>query len=253
MPLFTELQMFKAAVILATLALGSYMDLKKREIEDKVWVIGGIAGLPITILQLVSGPELAPAYLLSIGVTLLIVVVLAYADMMGGADLKAFIMLALLELPSSRTRLTVFPAISVLVNSVFFSLSMVLFIFLRNIKKIIRDELHFGEDMGKATRLIVLLSSYREKLGRVKAEPHKYFIMERVENGRRVFRSSVKASVETTELIRKLEASGVKDDEEVWVSPTIPMIAFIFIGYIAYLFLGDVVTPFLRFILVRKT
>jgi len=111
------------------LVLSSWYDFKKREVSNKMWAIYGPASLTLLLLQFFTdysyNKEGIPIqWLVSIGLTTIIALVLFYIGFFGGADSKALICLsiALPVYPSFTYEyimiLVPFFPLAVLVNSV---------------------------------------------------------------------------------------------------------------------------------------
>ena len=69
--------------------LGSYFDLKMREVEDWVWLVYGSIGAPLTIIRLYLDPSLLVLTIISIAITILISFGLFYFGLFGGADAES--------------------------------------------------------------------------------------------------------------------------------------------------------------------
>ncbi|MBN2334201.1 prepilin peptidase, partial [Candidatus Bathyarchaeota archaeon] len=84
-------------VALAMLGYGSYRDLKTREIHDIVWVAAGAAGLMLDGYEMFMGTLTLRDLLTSVGFMAAVGLVLGYLRLFGGADLLAFIALAVIH------------------------------------------------------------------------------------------------------------------------------------------------------------
>src|SRR5205823_8459827 len=73
----------------------SMSDLKTREISNRFWIVyGPVAGL-VFALRMFFAPDLIPIFLVSTGATILVSFLLFQFGVMGGADSKAMMCLAL--------------------------------------------------------------------------------------------------------------------------------------------------------------
>src|SRR5437867_8697945 len=130
----------------AMLALAAIIDVKKREIPDKIWVGFGALGALIAILQFTSGPDdvlfgsplgtsALFSYLLAIGIMAPIGYAVYRTGLFGGADSKALICIAIL-LPTydgMLFKIHGFTALTVLTNALIISMSQLVFNFARNL------------------------------------------------------------------------------------------------------------------------
>ncbi|MER3407915.1 MAG: peptidase, partial [Nitrososphaera sp.] len=77
---------------LAMLSIGSYYDLKTREVDDRLWVVFGGAGLVLHAWEYVSTATVdVPMALISVSLTAAIAIVLYRYGFFGGADAKALV------------------------------------------------------------------------------------------------------------------------------------------------------------------
>ena len=67
----------------------SYLDLRKREVEDKVWVIFGIIGLVLQVYEVANGETDLVQLLIGVGLGALVGMGLYFFGFYGGADGKA--------------------------------------------------------------------------------------------------------------------------------------------------------------------
>ena len=84
-------------LVLGALGVATYTDLKSRTIPN--WLVLIVLGLGI--LNLFLQFELAPSYLISFGIGILVWGSLFYSRLMGGGDAKLMMVLSLLVLPGA--------------------------------------------------------------------------------------------------------------------------------------------------------
>jgi len=236
-----SLELIQFIINLAGLTVASYMDVKSREIEDYVWYLMLIASIPLLLLRLnmlIENTPLLLLYLVSLVTGISIALILYKFALMGGADAKALIVLSINEIPLlHKDPLSLLPPLSIFVNSTLFSLSVIPFILARNTFYFLtRGELFKGfekEDIKK--KIICLLTAYKVPFSAYLKNKYMYSLAESRENGEKKLRIGVRLEEEEEEL------NDTHSEEEVWVSPLLPLIVFIEIGYIAYFFWGNIV------------
>lgn len=128
------LNMFSEAVTLATLAAAGFSDYKTREVDDKVWIAGGLAVTPFILFEIGSGLIQLPLYLLSLATAFLVIVISWRLRLVGEADLIALGFIAYAEPPSLRSPLTVTPLASIVVLAGLASAAYILYNVFYNIK-----------------------------------------------------------------------------------------------------------------------
>ncbi|MCX8169634.1 MAG: prepilin peptidase, partial [Candidatus Methanomethyliaceae archaeon] len=219
--------------------IASIQDVKNREIDDKIWLFTIPIGLLLTIIEALTIP--AYPYLLaiiSIIVSVVIALGFAYFGLYGGADAKAIITIALtLPIPPDG-RFLMFP-ITVFGNALmivaiflpFLMISCLIWNILMRYKGI---NLFSGYNISGWKKILVMLIGVRVK-SNIAYSVH-FNLMERVgKNGRREIR-----------LVRKIEEEKEKlEGDYLWASFGLPLILFIFAGYLIYFLYGDLVLKLL--------
>ena len=204
-------------------------------------------------------------YALSFIVTSALSVALFYAGAFGGADAKALICISL-ALPSYPTHLLqpygfVFPIfpITVFTNAVLLAALSVFYVILRNLvwKSRTRRGLFEGlEEESIGRKILTLICGYKVKITQLEKVEHLYpledvYVTETGEKRRRllVFPKDEERK-DTVERILKATNEG-KLENEVWITPGLPMIIFITAGLIVALISVDIVWVILRSAFVR--
>ena len=241
------------SLILSTVILGysAWMDLKTREVPDRVWIIYLPASSILLILRLISNPQIANIYAASILITAGISLLMFQIGLFGGADLKAMICLSL-ALPihpiPNKTLVKplnpIFP-LTVLYNSYLLSLSVVVYVLSKNFEwRIVK-----GKELFKNMKeppwkmLLALLTGYKTSYRKLKGKTHLYPMEEPSKSGEHINRRLkllYKSETDRNELIRQLEESideGFED--QVWITPGIPLLTFIWISVLSTTFIGD--------------
>lgn len=241
--------------ILATaiaFAFATWSDLKSREVTNRLWLVyfplGALLGTIGTYLEGAWVIHLASAVFTSVTAILLF-----YLGFFGGADAKALMGLSL-TLPYRPSRFSgrigfdfwmptyPFP-ISVLINSVVISVVIVIpYMLLKNLAWKLRNsekKLFEGlEQENLLKKILAVMIGY--KVGAGELERLFVYPLEevKVEGEKRMRRLSFLISVDEGERRRGLLP---KIEEEVWVSPGLPLMASILIGFLVALFYGDLV------------
>ena len=227
-----DLALVQFSISAAGLLVASVMDLKKREVEDYVWWAMLLLSAPILLARLrqsIANPVSTFAYAVSLLTGIAISTFLAKVEMMGGADAKAIIVLSVTELPEvEKGVLAAVPPLSILACSALLSLLSIPYILSRNLAYYLKSGSLFEgfekEPLWK--KALCLISAYRVKYGEYLAKEYMYSLAEEKADGRRRLVVGVR--------IREEARGEYEEGEEVWVSPLLPMIAFIATGYITY-------------------
>ena len=230
----------KFLIGLAFLIQASRMDLRSRIVPNRVWKLMLLSLLPFTVVEVLFFPhtliELYLAFFQAI-----FVISLAYLfyrlGFYGGADAKALMVLAV-TFPFYPS-LSPFPilirgfslAFSTLANAVIFAPLFALYFLIINLVK---------EGVGgfAESKLYYFIGK------RVPADsiPEHHSLLEYVDDHGNVVR--LRRGVEPdSRMLKRLERAK-KDGtlERVWVTPQIPFIVFMTIGYVMALVLGDVLS-----------
>jgi preflagellin peptidase FlaK len=242
--------------IVATLiffSLGSYKDLKTREVSDKVWLIYGPIGLALTLGRLILNPPTLVVTIASIGLGTLFSFALFYFGLFGGADAKAIICLSATVplFPSSYAPLMgyvhpFFPIVVVILGFVC-SLSVAVWVTIRNLSSYASLRSGFFEGLEREPawkKGVAFITGYRTSLSRLTSTYYLYPMEEVVEESdgsRRRFHLFFSAEADRDQLVSKLADSlhKVGSPNEVWVSPGIPMLVFVLVGLVIALVFGD--------------
>ncbi len=221
---FFDLNMMRIFVSLVMLGLASLIDLKKREINDKLWI--GFSG--VAILLLFVSPNFWIA-LKTIGLSMIvapIALVLWRFGIFGGADAICLIVLAGLAPMSSVTSLQISP-FTTLENAAILTI-IPLFINLgRNVISMIQGNDIFNgiEEESNFKKMLAMFVGYRTK------NPKHSFYMEQIIDGKRHLDFSPKHA----------EKTSFCYDYDVWVTPGLPYVLYITGGFIIQIMYGDLI------------
>lgn len=247
--MYLELRVVTCACMLA---IASILDIKSREIPDKVWLIFGGLGAMLTAFELLDTPASArTAFSIHYAVGILVVSAIGYATyragLFGGADPKALVAIAII-LPSYNAGLFAFhdfAAISIFSNALIASTTAMLYNIIRNSLAVARGVPIF-EGMNSEGRMKRALAF---AVGFPSSSPGRYmFAMEAVDDsGNRKFRFNpanyhdFAPDEELQQEQQRLEEKeeGKRRKTKTWVTPALPFIVYIAVGFAINLVVGD--------------
>lgn len=249
-----------AKVVLCAAGLGfaSAQDWRTREVSDAIWLVMGCCGVALTAVELwidFSYPRLA---------TLVVSAVLCFAlglglyhlGFFGGADAKCLWCLgvALPSNPLEKLGLGSFGpqnpifSISIFDNSILTAALLALGIALSNIARRVRGPLFTdNEEKSSWKRFVAVMIGYKARVSKVLERRDFYFLLEEfaLKEGRVERRFKLSTKVMDRDPYAALEGlvrgGLMRGDEEVWVSPAIPLIVNITLGFFISLLYGDLV------------
>lgn len=234
------LDALRLAIGAGLLLFASVQDLKHRRVHNYVWVVGGLLGLILLLMDLLVTQR---ATWVDLGFVVLVIgvaYVLWWAHILaGGADAKALMMLAILlpvpiswdvgavHYPLWTTPIPLPAALVVLANSV---LAFALVPFLLFFYNLGRRDVHVP----------AMFLGYRMDLDQA-AKSHVWIVERAHEDGRRsmvlwVSRLTPDAYEEN---VRRLRALGLR---RVWTTPKIPFMVPLLLGFVAAFWYGDLLT-----------
>jgi preflagellin peptidase FlaK len=210
------------------LALTSYLDIRSREVGDRVWIVFALAAVPITVYeQMTSFSADALLMLLAIaGGTAGIAYGGYRGGLFGGADAKALITLALL-LPTYSPGIAIhsLAPLMTLSNGVLLTLMVPVYLGSRNLVRLLHGEPIFAGFEGESRAR----KAFAALLGTRVEQPRGFvFPIETMQEGHRRFRFA---------LLRDDTDFGAPPDS--WVTPGLPLLVFFALGFFAMLVLGD--------------
>lgn len=213
------MEAIEAARIIITLGILIYalvLDLRSRTIDSRLWKILGLGGLLILAVQMILGSDMniLPALGLSLFTAIIFSYTMYWLGLMGGGDAKLLMALSIMHpiLPAGKFIIPLF-FLSVFTNAILISLTIPILFFLRNIPHI--------KDVRNPRNLIRLFIAYQKdaaQLGRFETP---------LEEGQLYV--SVKEAV-----LGETSAKGM-----IWVTPAIPFVLFLTLGYLASISYGD--------------
>jgi len=242
----------------------SWRDWEKREVSNMVWLVMAPLAFVLTTIQFVFfGRELLQFFALSFVVTAGLSVALFYVGAFGGADAKALMCLAL-ALPSYPEGLfqsaagfvsPVFP-VSVFTNGVLLAALTVVYAVLRNSVWRLRTGRRLFEGFENESvwrKVLVFVSGFKvEAAGLEKGHLYPLEDVGVRETGECERRLLVFPKDEEREVIVERVLNAMREgrlQNEVWVTPGLPLLVFITVGLVVALVFGDLVLIILRFLL----
>jgi preflagellin peptidase FlaK len=233
------------------LGYSAWSDLKMREVTDRVWVIYLPLAVVIMCLRMVLAPYLLTTSIVSVLVMFCLSFLMFYLGLFGGADAKALICLSI-ALPTYPSLLNplltsinpLFPLV-VLYNSYLFSLSAVIYVVIRNLSWKYRTRkglFENYEETALSAKIVAFLTGYKTNFKILKEKVYLYPMEEPSRSNHgfpRRLRLFSSANADRDDLVRNL-GNCLKNNEEVWVSPGIPLLLFILMGLVSTTIMGDV-------------
>jgi len=233
------LDQLRLAFLVAIMIGASYLDLRTREISDKIWYIALGGGALLNLVQLTL--DFSSRFLLLLLSSLLIAGIIGfgiyYLGLFGGADAKAMLSIGMI-LPLYQPMVGIHPFAPVMVfsNGIILSLLPIIFLLFYNLSRIVRGHAIFsGFESEKSWRkALALIVGYRTR-----SSGGKFLLsIESVVDSKKSFDfSPAKAGDDFVET------------SETWVTPGIPLLVFITAGLLLMLAYGDLTSLlFLNFI-----
>ena len=201
---------------LIMLLICSYEDIKTREVDDRIWLIFSPIGIIITLI-----------------ITIIVSIIIYYSKLVGGADSKSLISISFLD-PINLNKNTIHPftSIIILTNSCIISLIIPFMIFIYNLYRILNKENIFeGFEEEKLYRKIFAL-----------------FIGYKTKNIKKRFATSIEKNINgKKKFVFSLLENEIEfiENKDTWVTPSLPLIVFILIGYIINILYGDILKIFI--------
>lgn len=217
-----------ASVVIAGYA--AYSDVRTREVNDLVWVALCLVSLPFLIPE-VMGMErgLLIVYLLSLYVAFVAGLIVAAFKLAGWADFLALLAFSLVTPPKWGAPLSTLPSLSILVNALLLSCAYPLYILSSNISVKLQGNRIFDEiEADRLTKAVALFACRRVRVEEYSRKKNFYTVVERSEGGRKCLELRLGA----------VEVDYQPEGPYVWVTPHIPFVAFLTLGYLLHIIHG---------------
>ena len=254
MDILTQLQIISAVVTAVFFVAGSILDLRSREVDDRVWLAYAPIGLGLTIITVLLDPSRIILTIASATIACVLAIGLFYFGLFGGADAKAIMCLGVSMplVPSGFPGLLgyvhpFFP-IPVLVTGFICSALVALWFGLKNLFTYSRlgSSMFRGlEHESNWRKVLAMVSGYRAELSKLRSVFYLYPMEEIVETptgARRSFKLFVDAEADRDKLVSEFSSTYSKFNlqGQVWVTPGLPMLVFITVGLALTLVFGDI-------------
>ncbi len=224
----------RIAICLITLIIASIMDLRKREISDKVWLGSGIISIIINIIDYNNVNILN--YLITLGIISILSYIIYRTGLFGGADAKALIIISLL-IPTYNINNSIHNIVPlvVLTNSLLLTLFNITHNIIRNSISLLKgDDIFHGFNASFLKKLLAFMIGFRVS----KINGYLFLMEEQCTNGKKQFRFNINAYDEFAQ-----------DTKDVWVTPALPFIIYITIGFVIMLVYGDILGMFINYLI----
>jgi preflagellin peptidase FlaK len=265
MDVLTALQLLAVAITLFFFGLGSILDLKSREVDDRVWLVYGPIGLLLTILTVYVDPSRIILTALSAGMAFLLSFGLFYFGLFGGADAKAIMCLGLAiplvprGFPGLLSYAYPFFPVVVLVTGFLCSVLAAVWLGVQNLFTYSRvgSAMFRGlEHESKWRKGLAMVSGYRTEIASLRSVFYLYPMEEIVQTpdaARRSFKLFVDAESDREKMVSEFSNaySKLNLQSQVWVTPGLPMLVFMTAGLLITLIFGDILFSGLFFLLPR--
>jgi len=256
------IDVLRVLVSLSFLSASSWYDYKFREVSNRMWVLFAPIGFTLTLLQYYmeysaeKNSAIFVFWILSLTVTTGISLLLFYAGFFGGADAKALICLSITNPIYPRfsparfnVMMPIFP-LAVLINAVLASAMLVPVIFCYNMIRYVqfKGAMFRGlEHEARWKKALVFITGIKIDLEKLKSDSH-YIPLEYLteeKNGKIIRHLKVSPRLEEED-IKELEGLN----GQIWVTPGLPFLIFVTIGFIVAIFFGDFTAWLMNLMLV---
>jgi Flp pilus assembly protein protease CpaA len=228
----------RMAIALTALGCASYQDVKRREVDDSVWLFSVPATLFLSVFDCTAGVADPVQLVVSLAFTFGIGFLLSHFGLYGGADVKALILIAS-AFPSYPPGMQIplwkiipLPALAVIFIAVLFSAAYPISIFTSNLMAMLGgdDPLEGLDEKSPFKRLLLLMTARRvpikELAGLLKYFPAERIVMEG-DTLRRKPILFVHAEADVDRMVEELMKHKELYKDGVLASPTIPMVALL--------------------------
>lgn len=226
------------------LGIASFLDIRTREISNKLW----LAVLPfstlVTSLTIVTDLTQVPLIVISIAITSGIALLIFYLGLYGGADAKALISLSIAHPTASIPPLhTPLLPLTTLTNSLLLMLLSTPIALIKNVywKRATRRALFDGLEHEALWRKIAALFLC-VKVSNASIKPYHMIAEQQLEEDIRQLKLFQQIADEDTLVDEKVP-------EFVFIAYSLPMLPFILAGYLISLTIGDLIFHLLTLIL----
>ena len=235
-------------IIISVLGYTAWLDWKNRSVDNRIWIYPTGASLVILLARTYLNSEYLLFFFISVGITFLLVFILFYIGVFGGADGKALLSISLVlpiapNLIGGLQTLPVF-AISAFNNMAILLAATSISLLVWNIvtSKPQYKPFEGFEKEKRWRRILTLLTCYRASISKIKDKKH-IRVREVIRNSDlylKTFRGKERENETRLELFENYKKEkGL--ESKVWVDSPIPLILFILIAFIMTFFMGDII------------
>jgi preflagellin peptidase FlaK len=226
-----DFELVRIALALAMLGTASFLDLRKREVSDLLWVAFGIAAGIIYVFDFPASPAM-------VGISLALTAGISFgiykSGMFGGADALCMVVLAAIvptysgQVALSQVTFHPIAPLIVLSNAIILSLFGVVVNIAKNFTYARNSGSLFAglEHESPMRKTVALLIGYR-----MKEKPRYAFPIETTVDGKRRFDFALKSA----------ENAEFEARSDVWVMSGMPLLVYMLAGFIVMLLAGDLV------------
>lgn len=227
------LQTIRVALASIMLIYGAYRDVREREVSDILWFIFIPTGAILLAYESLSEMQFPYLSVISIALTATLAFSLYKMHLYGGADAFGLATLSVV-IPIYEPPIYIheIAALMAFTNATFFTLASPIYMMLRNLVSILRGRKVFSgfehEPLWK--KIVACFLGYRAA-----KSSNFLFSLEKTNNGEKQF---------------DFKLVSPNDDfvfvEDSWVTPGLPLLLFIAIGYFFMLLYGDIIAFIFR-------
>ena len=224
-----SLNEIRIVLALGMLSLACVIDIRKREINDILWIVfGGVA----VLLFFLSGELWHSFATLAISLIIVPIALLIWrVGMFGGADALCLIVLSALA-PMTTLGTSPITPFSTLTNAALLSVTPIFVNIIRNLIAILKKEDIFkGIEDSKLRKALAFCIGYRAKNSKFN------FSIEKMEGTSKKLDFSFKHA----------EKTSFSTTLDTWVTPGIPYILYIAGGFVVQIFYGDIIFNMMHF------
>ncbi len=213
----------------------SYLDIKKREIEEWHWIVLAAIGFSHALYLSITLQSIRPilitggVFLIMFGVALL----LFHLGLFGGGDGKILMGIGALlpTLPGKEYAFGLFP-VSVFDNALMLSILIPFVLLFYNLSKRDYPREH---DSSFFKKIAAMMLGYRLKTEKLS---DKFYPLEEFKDGKRPIRLFIgDLDFDVTNYKEELDKKGI---DNLWATPGLPFVVPITVGYFIAIFFGDI-------------
>ncbi len=249
------LDILKVLFIIPFLIYSCYSDIKTRRVSNNVWIVMLAGSVFFIVMDFLSeGIEYLKILILSVVFIFIFVYILFQIGTFGGADAKSLIMMSIIlpsypkiqvlnyNFPLNPPLIDIF-ALGIFGNAVLLTIVVPLGLGIYNI-------IRLGAKIDKPLYIFI---GYKSKIADL-ANKHIKLIQDHEEsNGRiksRFRRGGVEVNEKTINNLQNLYKKGLIG-ESVWVTPSLPFMIPITVGFFVAIFYGDLIFELVKFLIFR--